>query len=110
MVRCGPSCKFVRREPVEARARALPVVVVPPFGQRLADVRQAAEHRLVEELGITSKRTRLDHTVDPVWIFSGGFDPSIVHKQTYGGQQIDRRTCRLARRPSPAEQSWLTMY
>ena len=52
MVRRGPACKLVRREPMEARVGSLSVVVVPPFGKCLACVRRAAEHGLVQQLGI----------------------------------------------------------
>jgi hypothetical protein len=52
MVRHGPPCKLVGREPVEARVRPLAVGVVPPASQHLAGMRQAAEHRLVQQLGI----------------------------------------------------------
>src|SRR5437868_4844634 len=50
MVRRGPPCKLVWREPGEARVRAVAVVVVLPLAEYVAGVGQAPEHGLVQEL------------------------------------------------------------
>ena len=58
MVRRGPPCKLVRREPVEACVWSL--IVRPPAGEHLAGMRQAAEHRLIQQLVARSPVEALD--------------------------------------------------
>ena len=50
VVHCGPGCKFVRGEPIEARVRSVQIVVDPPFFDDFAGVSVAAEQVLVETL------------------------------------------------------------
>src|SRR5690606_28187164 len=63
MVRRGPPCKLVRREPVETRVRSLSVVIRPPASEHLTGMRQAAEDGLVQQLVAQATVEALDEAV-----------------------------------------------
>ena len=63
MALSGPSCKLLRREPVEARMRSVIVIVVTPARDDLAGMAVAAEEVLVEAFVAQPAVERLDEAV-----------------------------------------------